>query len=347
MSANLTMKDIAQALGLSVSTVSRALNDSPSISKEVGERVRAYAKEHHFTINRIAVNLRQTHADHPRVIGVIVPELAHFFFSSIMTGVIEAASERGYYVMVAHSGEHYTREKEICEQFDGSRVCGVIVSLAKDTPTYNYDHFRMLQERGIPLVFCDRICTGIEASRVVVDDYQGAFNAVSHLIATGCRRIAFYGMNSNLEIQKNRYNGYRDALLQAGLTPDSELSLYADTREKAESITPGIMNRDCPPDAFFAVNDDTAIGILYAVKRMGLRIPDDVAICGFTNGPQAVSSDPMLTTVEQRGREVGRQAAMIVIDKVEGRSPIAQIERRVVKTRLVERGTTHKVPTSI
>ena len=334
------MKDIARALSLSVSTVSRALSDSPSISKEVRERVRAYADEHHFSANRVAVHLRQSHTENPRVIGVIVPELAHYFFSSILTGIMEAATERGYFVMVAHSNERFSRERELCQQFDANRVCGVIVSLAKDTPIYNYEHFRILQERGMPLVFCDRICTGINASRVVVDDYQGAYNAVTHLIQSGCRRIAFYGMDSKLEIQKNRFNGYRDALLKAGITPDPALSLFADTREKAEAITPGVMNRDSPPDAFFAVNDDTAIGILYAVKRMGFRVPDDISICGFTNGPQALSSDPMLTTVEQRGREVGRQAALIIIDKVEGRTPLAQIERRIVKTRLVERGTT-------
>lgn len=334
----LTMKDIARELGLSVSTVSRALNGNPAISQEVRERVRSYAAEHKFNINRMASQLRHSRITPPKVIGMIIPELTHYYFSSVLSGVLDTVSDQGYAVMVALSSENYEREREICSQLDADRVCGVLVSLAKTT--YNYDHFRTLIDKHIPIIFYDRICTGVEASRVVVDDYQGAFNAVTHLIETGCRRIAFYGMKEELEIAKNRYNGYRDALLKAGIKPDPTLRFVADNREHAERITPGILNRADAPDGFFAVNDDTAIGILYAAKRMGLNVPDDVSICGFTNGQRAVACDPMLTTVEQRGHEVGRQAAMILMDKVEGRSEIDKIERRVVKTRLVIRGTT-------
>ena len=185
MPENLTMKDIARILGYSVSTVSRALNDSPAISDEVRARVQRYADEHHFTINRMAARLRQSRVEWTQVVGVIVPELTHYYFSSVLTGVMEACTQRGYTVMVGCSGERYSREKVLCRQFDANRVSGVIVSQAKDTPLYDYEHFRILQERGIPLVFYDRISPGVEASRVVVDDYQGAFNAVEHLIQTG------------------------------------------------------------------------------------------------------------------------------------------------------------------
>jgi LacI family transcriptional regulator/LacI family repressor for deo operon, udp, cdd, tsx, nupC, and nupG len=240
--------------------------------------------------------------------------------------------------MVALSNEQYEREARICEMFHRQKVCGVIVSQAKDTK--QYDHFQKLIDSNIPIVFYDRICTGVNASRVVVDDYMGAYNAVGYLIDTGCRRIAFYGSPMQLEISKNRFNGYKDALLKHGLTYDEHLTRICDNRQDAELITPDLFDGDYYPDAFFAVNDDTAIGILYTVKRMGLRVPEDISICGFTNGQRAVACDPMLTTVEQRGKRVGEEAADILIDKVEGHSPMDRVEKRIVRTRLIIRGTT-------
>ncbi len=334
----LTMKDIARELGISVATVSRALNDSPRISPERRQQIQQYAREHNFTPNVLAESLRHSRVQPQKVIGVIVPEFTHYYFSSILTGIEEAASARGYYLMVALSDERYEREARICEQFHRQKVCGVIVSQAKDTK--DYSHFQKLIDSGIPLVFYDRICTGVNASRVTVDDYMGAFNAVTHLIETGCRRIAFYGSPMQLEISKNRYNGYKDALLQHGMQIDEAIISVCDNRADAELITPRLLALDTPPDGFFAVNDDTAIGILYTVKHAGLRVPDDVSICGFTNGQRAVACDPMLTTVEQRGHRVGEEAADILIDKVEGLSPLDKVEKRVVRTRLVIRGTT-------
>lgn len=334
----LTMKDIARELGISVATVSRALNDSPRISPERRQQIQQYAREHNFTPNVLAESLRHSRVQPQKVIGVIVPEFTHYYFSSILTGIEEAASARGYYLMVALSDERYEREARICEQFHRQKVCGVIVSQAKDTK--DYSHFQKLIDSGIPLVFYDRICTGVNASRVTVDDYMGAFNAVTHLIETGCRRIAFYGSPMQLEISKNRYNGYKDALLQHGMQIDESIISVCDNRADAELITPRLLALDTPPDGFFAVNDDTAIGILYTVKHAGLRVPDDVSICGFTNGQRAVACDPMLTTVEQRGHRVGEEAAEILIDKVEGLSPLDKVEKRVVRTRLVIRGTT-------
>lgn len=334
----LTMKDIARELGISVATVSRALNDSPRISPERRQQIQQYAREHNFTPNVLAESLRHSRVQPQKVIGVIVPEFTHYYFSSILTGIEEAASARGYYLMVALSDERYEREARICEQLHRQKVCGVIVSQAKDTK--DYSHFQKLIDSGIPLVFYDRICTGVNASRVTVDDYMGAFNAVTHLIETGCRRIAFYGSPMQLEISKNRYNGYKDALLQHGMQIDEAIIGVCDNRADAELITPRLLALDTPPDGFFAVNDDTAIGILYTVKHAGLRVPDDVSICGFTNGQRAVACDPMLTTVEQRGHRVGEEAAEILIDKVEGLSPLDKVEKRVVRTRLVIRGTT-------
>ena len=334
----MTMKDIARELGISVSTVSRALKDSPRISAERRAMIQQYAREHNFTPNVLAESLRRSKVQPIKVIGVIIPEFTHFYFSSVLAGIEEEASARGYLIMVAQSGESYEREVRICQSFYENKVCGIIVSQAKDT--HRYDHFERLMEAGVPLVFYDRICTGVNASRVVVDDYMGAFNAVTHLIETGCKRIAFYGSAPTMEISKNRFNGYKDALLKHGLKFDESITRICDNRADAEAITPELLEGEHVPDGFFAVNDDTAIGILYTAKRMGFRVPDDISICGFTNGQRAVACDPMLTTVEQRGVKVGEEAADILIDQVEGILPRDKTERRVVRTRLVIRGTT-------
>lgn len=334
----ITMKDIARELHVSVATVSRALKDSPRISKEQRDRIQTYAREHNFYPNVIGEALRLSKIMPMKIIGVIIPEFIHYYFASILAGIEEEASARGYRIMVAQSDERYEREVQICDSFYKNKVCGIIVSQAKDTT--KHDHFQKLINSGVPLVFYDRICTGVDCSRVVVDDYMGAFTAVTHLIDTGCKRIAYYGSSMTMEIAKNRYNGYKDALLQHGLKLDESLIHICDNRASAEAITPDLLSKENRPDAFFAINDDTAIGILYTAKRMGFRIPDDISICGFTNGNRAKACDPMLTTVEQRGTLVGEEAANILIGHVEGTIPKDKVEKRVVRTRLVIRGTT-------
>lgn len=336
--ASITMKDIARATGVSVATVSRALKNSPRISKEKRDEIQAYAREHDFSPNLIAESLRTSKIRPTKTIGVIIPEYTHYYFSSILSGIDQEASAKGYSLMVAQSGEMYKREAEICKKFFENKVCGVIVSQAKDTREYS--HFERLISAGIPLIFYDRICTGVNASRVVVDDYQGAFNAVKHLIDTGCRHIAYFGSPKNLEISKNRFNGYRDALREAGLTLNERFQRICDNRPDAEQVAREILEQEEVPDAFFAVNDETAIGILTTAKRMGYRIPQDLSICGFTNSNNSTACDPTLTTVEQRGVEIGRQAANILISKVEGLIPEESVEKRIVRTRLIVRQST-------
>lgn len=330
------MKDIAKEFGVSVATVSRALKGSPRISERRRKEIMAYARAHDFSPNIMAESLRSNKA--MKIIGVIIPQFTHYYFSSILSGIEDEALKYGYRLLVAQSDERYEREVETCNSFYENKVCGIIVSQSKNTN--RYEHFISLMDKGVPLVFYDRICTGVDASRVVVDDYMGAYSAVEYMINTGCRNIAFYGSSMKLEISKNRYNGWHDALLKHGIDPNGCIRKICDNREEAERITPEVLAADNRPDAFFAINDDTAIGIMYTAKRMGLRVPDDVSVCGFTNGQRAVACDPMLTTVEQNGYKVGQQAAEILIAKVEGRIPVDKVEKRVIRTRLIVRGTT-------
>ena len=297
----ITIKDIARALNVSPSTVSRALKDNPDISKETRDLVHAYAREHNYKPNVLAVNLR---ASRSNTIGVIVPQLVHHFFSCVLSGIEKAAADAGYNIIVAQSSESYEQE---------------------------------VLNNDIPIVFYDRICTGLKTERVVVDDYAGSFAAVEYMIQTGCKRILFYGAAPHLEITKNRRNGYLDAMKKYKIPVDDSMILLCDTRERAISITPDLLESEDRPDGFFAINDETASGILYACKLVGVKVPDEVSICGFTDGAIAQSTDPKLTTVEQHGEEVGKSAFSILTGKLEGEE---KSNNKIVRTNLVIRGTT-------
>ena len=329
----ITIKDIARALNVSPSTVSRALKDNPDISRETRNLVHTYAREHNYKPNVLAVNLRSSRSN---TIGVIVPQLVHHFFSCVLSGIEMAAAEAGYNIIVAQSNESYEQEVKIVQSFLAARVCGVIASLAKNTEQYN--HYQELLDNNIPVVFYDRICTGLKTERVVVDDYAGSFAAVEYMIQTGCKRIFFYGADPHLEITKNRRNGYLDAMKKYKIPVNDSMIKLCDNRERAIAITPDLLESDNRPDGFFAINDETAAGILYACKLVGLKVPDEVSICGFTDGAIAQSTDPKLTTVEQHGEEVGKNAFSILTDKLEGNEE--KSTNRIVRTNLVVRGTT-------
>ncbi len=333
-----TIIDIAKALNISPSTVSRALKNHPDISKATIEKVQQCAKELKYKPNDLALNLRTKKNN---TIAIIIPELVHFFFDSILSGVEEVASQENFNVLVYQSNEKYEKELKITENIINARVAGVLASLSKESSTY--DHFQAVVDNDIHLVFYDRICIDIRTDRVVVDDYAGALQAVEYLINTGCRRIAFYSSPAHLEISKNRRNGYLDALRKHNLPVDESLILECDTRDKALELTPQVLNSENPPDAFFATNDHTATGILHAVKKIGLKVPDDISICGFSGGDLALACDPMLTTVEQHGYELGRIAARLLIDKIKGITH-GQFTNRIVKTKLMIRGTTRIAP---
>lgn len=330
----ITIKDIALAIGTSASTVSRALKDNPDISVEMRTRIKEYAKINGYQLNSAASSLRTRHSN---IIGVILPQFVHFYFSSVLSGIEDIARKRSYNIIIARSDENYQREVNIIKSFLEARVCGVIASLAKET--MKYDHYQELLNNQIPIVFFDRICTGINTERVVVDDYTGAFAAVEYLIKTGCQRIFLYNSPLNLEISKNRRNGYLDAMKKYHIPIENDMMKICDSREEAMALTPGVLKMENRPDAFFAVNDETAAGILFACKEAKIKVPEEVSICGFTNGAVAISTEPGLTTVEQNGVEVGECAVKILLDKLEG-DPNMPRKNRVVRTCLVVRGTT-------
>jgi len=330
----ITIKDIGRALNISPSTVSRALKNHPDISQHTKDSVNKYAKDFHYKPNTLALSLRTSKNN---TIGVIIPEIVHYFFSSILSGIELVANQQNFNVIICQSGENYDNEVRNARGLISTRVSGVLACLSKHTT--DYDHFQEIIDSDIPLVFFDRICIGIHTDRVVVDDYSGAFAAVEYMIQTGCKRIAFYSSPVHLEISKNRKNGYLDALRKYHLPIDESLIHVCDTREEAIIITPDILDAPDRPDAFFAINDHCASGIMYAVKLANLHIPEDVSVFGFSDGELAKACDPMLSTVEQHGYEMGKNAATLLLAKVNGENQ-GQFTNKIVKTNLIIRGTT-------
>lgn len=335
--APITIKDIARELRISPSTVSRALKDHPDISPSTKAAVNEVAKRLHYTPNAVALSLRSQRS---HVIGVIIPEIVHFFFSSVISGIEEVAENRGYSVMVMQSSESYEKELRNVKTCMSSRLDGIMISMSKNT--HDYSHFEAVIEEGMPIVFFDRVCPGVKADRIVVDDYFGAFAAVEHMIKGGCKRIAHLGAPRHLLIARNRLNGYLDALKQNGVAVDESLIVECDNRLCALDKVPALLKLENPPDGIFAVNDLTASGAMSAIKALKLSIPEDVAVCGFSDGLVAQVMEPPLTTVEQHGLDIGIQSANLLIDRIEDKATENTVTK-MIKTSLVVRGSTRKV----
>lgn len=329
-----TIKDIAKQLGISPSTVSRALKNHPDISEKTRHTVQELAEKLHYKPNVTALNLRNNKSN---TIAVIIPQLVHHFFSSVISGIEEIASNAGYKVMIYQSDESATREVMNVQSILSHRVDGVIISMTKET--VNYEHFFALQESNIPMTFFDRICPAIDTDRVIIDDYQAAFTAVEHLISIGKRRIAHFAGPQNLEIGRLRMMGFKAALQKHKIPLDKDLVKLCDKHEQAKVFTAEMMNRKYPPDAIFAVNDLTAIGALITLKRYGMRIPKDVAVVGFTNGLISTVCDPSLTTIEQHGYKMGQKSANLLLDRIACKEDFMG-RTEVISTELIIRQST-------
>ena len=334
----ITIKDIARELGISPSTVSRALKDHPDISPQTKIQVRGMVEKMKYKPNAVALSLRSRKTN---IIGVIVPEMVHHFFSSVISGIEEESISAGYNVMMFQSNESYDREVLNVQALLASRVDGVLASLSKTTKTFS--HYRELMDNEIPLVLFDRVTDDLETDKVVVDDFAGAFEATEYLIKTGCRRIAHFAAPQHLKIGYLRQRGYISALEKNGITVDDDLIIKCDTHNEALDITYKIMALKNPPDAIFAVNDLTATGVLKVLKRLQLRVPEDISVVGFTDGLVSTVTDPPMTTVSQHGFEMGQIAARILLQRIENGMENFKPQTEVLKTELVIRESTKRI----
>lgn len=334
--SQVTIKDIAKALGISPSTVSRALKDHPDISPKTKKAVKELAESLNYEPNAIALSLRSRIT---KTIGVILPQIVHFFFSSVISGIEEVASREGFSVLICQSNEDFEKEVHVIHTLHTKQVDGVLVSVSKTTGDFR--HLEELKKHNIPLVFYDRVCNIPNTDRVIVDDFSGAYKVTKHLVKVGCKRIAHLATSQDLLIGRNRRNGYIQALKDAGIEVDEEIILRCDTDEHAKKCIPYLLSLEKKIDGIFAVNDLTAITAMSIIKRSGYTIPEDIAIAGFSNSLYSNMTDPPLTTVEQQGFLMGKRAAEMLIERIY--SDI-DIETRVeqIKTELIERGSTQR-----
>ena len=334
-STNVTIKDLAKKLGISASTVSRALKDHPDISPATKKAVNDLAEQLNYQPNTIALSLKQSKTN---TIGVIIPEIAHFFFSTVVSGIEDIAYDKGYNVIITQSNESYDREVIDSQALFNSRVDGILVSVARNTQ--NYDHFTRLIQRNMPLVFFDRVIEGINASKVIVDDEQGAYEATQHLIEQGYKRIAHLAGPQTLIISQNRLNGYKAAIADNKYMIDDRIIEICGlgTYEEAEQITNQLLDSRLPPDAIFANNDVAAYGAMTAIKKRKMKIPEEIAIVGFSNWRFSGLIEPALSSVTQPGFKMGQEAIKLLLKQIEMKDDEQHVTETVVlKTNLLER----------
>lgn len=335
-----TIKDLAQELNVSTSTVSRALQDHPALKLETRERVKALAKKWNYQPNTLALDLLRQSS---KIIAVIVPEITSHFFSSTIIGIQDVMVSTEFNIMIFISNESYEEEARIIEKLSKIQLAGVLV--APSSETKNFDHFRSLQGNGIPLVIFDRDCEGLEAHKVLVDDYRGAFEAVDYLIKTGCKRIAHITGFSHLSTNSNRLRGYIDALKKNGLPVKKEMIIQTEGFNHEDGIVPveTLLKSNNVPDAIFAVNDRLAVSAMRTAKKLDFKIPDDISIIGFDDEPHSSYFTPPLSSVWQPVYSMGMLSVRILLQEIKEES--TRFRNEIFKTELVIRGTSRKIET--
>ncbi|HAQ19207.1 MAG TPA: LacI family transcriptional regulator [Prolixibacteraceae bacterium] len=336
-SNQITIKDIARILGISPSTVSRALKDHPDINVGTKKAVNELAGKLKYQPNAVALSLKNSRSN---TIGVIIPEIVHYFFSSVISGIEDVASRKGFTVIICQSNESYEREVANARTLLSHRVDGILVSISKETLTFG--HFLDLQNSGIPLVFFDRIAPDINADQVIIDDMEASYKATRHLIETGCKRIAHFAGPQNLIIGKDRLQGYLNALTEVGIPVDNRLIVEADTFERARMAVIKMLDAGIIPDGIFAVNDLTAIGAMQTIQKRGYKIPAEISIVGFSDGYLSGITDPHLSSVDQHGYEMGTTAAEILFKRILSSEEEYIPEVKVLTADLIVRGSSVK-----
>lgn len=334
-----TIKDIAKALGLSTSTVSRALRDSYEISPETKKVVLEYAEKLNYHPNPIALSLKERRS---RSIGVIVCEIANSYFSQVINGIESIANTNGYNVIISQS--HESAEKELVNlQYLTSRsVDGLIISVSTETKDFNY--FKELHDRGMPIVFFDRIVDEIQTHKVIADNFKGAYDATSHLVNCGYKRIATLCNTVFLSIGKERLAGYKAALKDNGIEPDDALIRYCQhggmVAEEMDQAMDELFTLQNPPDAIFAAADKLTTGCLRALRTKGLSVPEDVGLIGFSNSELTELLNPSLSVIRQPAFEMGEVATSLLLELIESKRPVTDFQSRVLTTEMIIRSST-------
>lgn len=329
----ITIKDIARALNLSVSTVSKALRGSHEISEETKKQVLAYAGEHNYKPNPIAQSLKRGRS---KSIGVIVCNIDNNFFSQVINGIESVARQKDYNVIITQSRESYEREVANSEHLSSRSVDGLIISLSAETK--NVDHLKNLHHKGLPMVFFDRITDEIATHKVIADNQKGAYEATSHLVDQGFRRIATITSSGSLSITQERLEGYKKALEEAGLKPDPRYIKFCEhggmIKEETQQALSELLQLRNRPDAIFTASDRLSTTTLSLLRKLKISIPEEIALVGFTNSISADIFHPSLTAVVQPALEMGQLATDLLIQLIESKRPVTEFKKRVLDTQL-------------
>jgi LacI family transcriptional regulator len=331
-SKEVTIYDVAKALGLSPSTISRALKDHPHIKKETKKKIRAVAGQMGYQRNKFASDLRQKHTN---TIGVVVPRLNSYFMAAALAGIEKVTSENGYGLIISQSQESWRKEISCVSTLFNSRVDGLLVSLAFDTK--NLDHFNILFNKDIPVVFFDRVADCHGCMSIVIDNFKAGYEATSHLIEKGCRRILYMGGNMLRNVYSERARGYKQALADNRIEFDQSLVVVSDMSAQAGiEIAGRILKMNPRPDGIFTANDTTAVAIMVELEKAGIKIPEEISVAGFNNEPVSQVVQPNLTTIDYPAREIGEIAASSLISKIKN-SQSANLSTIVLKHNLIIR----------
>lgn len=333
----INLKLLAQKLNLSIATVSRALQDSHEVSTQTKERVKALAAELNYQPNAYASSLRRNVS---KTIGVVIPEVNNHFFSLAINGIEEVARQQGYHVLIYLTHEDQAREADITQYLTGGRVDGLLMSVAASA-SQDFSHLQKLYDSKPALVFFDRVYEGLPTASVTTNDYESGYLATEHLIEAGCRRVVYFSVAGNLSIGRMRMQGYRAALASHGIAFDETLVLSGNDNDEANTQLLTDLLRQRPEiDGIFASVERLAISSYQACHTLGLAIPADVKIVGFSNLGVAALLNPALTTVTQPAYEIGREAAAILLRAIEKKHPISPAQSVVLKSTLFPRRST-------
>ncbi|OXE97636.1 LacI family transcriptional regulator [Flavobacterium araucananum] len=340
MKAKATLKQIAKELGVSVSTVSKALNDSPEISEQTKVKIKEYAKLKNYKPNVIGLNLKNRKT---KTIGVIIPNILNSFFAKVFSGIEKVADKKGYNVITCISNESLEKEIHTLEMLSNGTIDGFILSVSEEAQKLqDFSHFSAIINDGTPIVMFDRIADEVECDKVVVDDFDSALNSTQHLINLGCKNIALISSVDNLSVGKLRADGYLKALADNNIPVNEKIIIRTDSEEDMKSKIDALFDHKI--DAIFALDENDSVAALRVSLKKGYNVPEDISIIGFADGILASRRlSPSLTTVSQHGIEIGEVAAKLLIKRLEeSEEETSDYETIVIKTKLKERESTRK-----
>ncbi len=336
--SKLKLKDIAKHFDVSVSTVSKAINDSHEVSLSLKKKIQSYANKHHYRPNMVALNLRQRST---KTIGVVIPNILNYFFVKVLYGIEKIADERGYSIVTCITNQSFEKETKTLEYLNTGVVDGVIFSTAAEESQFE-NHSKYLEElteSNLPIVMFDRATDFDSCDKVVVDDFEAGYKAAKYLIKTGCKALAIATPINQSKISRLRIDGYKKALKEYNISLDKKLIVPISNKEDIELTMSFLLNYK-KIDGIIILDEITAVKVMKIVQKRGYKIPEDISIIGFTNGQLSRYVSPSLTTISQHGTHIGETTAKILIDKIEGKIPFDAFETTTVKTSLVVRDST-------